>query len=79
MYTKSVYTTQLRSKIDPEFAEVWTFLSDLFDRAEVVPFQGLQALVSMTSERRTTENKTDCYKFINVGENRVKCQIVFLV
>ena len=73
-YTKPGYTTQLQSKseIYSKYTEVWKFLSDLFVNPEVVPFKRLQALISTTSEkknlRRTIENKTDCYKFLNIGK-----------
>ena len=71
-YTKPLYTKQQQSQIDPEYAEVWKFLSDLFDKPEVVSFQRLQALMPATSQkknlRRTIENKTNCYKFINIGK-----------
>ena len=73
-YTKPSYTTQLQSnsEIDAKYIKVWKFLSDLFDNPEVVPFNRLQELISTTSGkknlRRTIENNTDCYKFVNIGK-----------
>ena len=73
-YTKPSYTTQLQSnsEIDAKYIKVWKFLSDLFDNPEVVPFKRLQELISTTSGkknlRRTIENNTDCYKFVNIGK-----------
>lgn len=50
--------------------EFWKFLSDLFDRSEVVPFQHLEALILTTPQkknlRRAIKNKTDSYKFLNI-------------
>lgn len=70
LYTTPIYTTQLQGEINPEYVEVWKFLSDLFDRPKIVQFQRLQALISTTSRkknlRQATENKTECYKFINI-------------
>lgn len=73
-YTKPVVTEQLQSnsEINSKYTEVWEFLTDLFDNPEVVPFKRLQALISTTlgkkNLRRTIEEKTDCYKFVNIGQ-----------
>ena len=71
-YTQPLYSKQQKSEMNDEYAEVWKFLSDLFDEPEVVPFKRLQALMSTASQkknlRRTIEKKTNCYKFINIGK-----------
>ena len=45
-------------------------MSDLYDNPVAVPFKCLQELVATPSEkknlRRTTENRTDCYKFVKI-------------
>ena len=53
MYTKSVYTTKLQSEIDPEYMGVWKFLSDLFDRPEVVTSTNISYT---TNEKSKTNN-----------------------
>ena len=69
-YTKPVWTQlQSNSEIDSKYTKVWKFLSDLFDNPEVVPFKRLQALTTISGKknlRRTIENNTDCYKFVNI-------------
>ena len=41
MCIKPVYPTQLQNKIDSEHTKNWKFLSNLFDRPEVIPFPTL--------------------------------------